>query len=185
MSFFCALQKCLPKRFMSKILGQLAEAQTPWLKNALIKMFMKAYSIDLDEAEIKNAEDFQSFNDFFTRALVPGARPLAQAPFVSPADGKVSEAGRLYGSRILQAKNRDYRLDELVPVSQKELSPYINGTFATIYLAPFNYHRVHMPCDGRLIKTVYVPGELFSVNGTTATHLPRLFARNERLVAFF
>jgi len=187
MNFFCALQKVIPQHSLSTLAGKLADSEIPWVKNLLIRLFKNAYNISLDEAQIKNYKEFVSFNNFFTRALEADARTYSQAPdlLLSPADGVVSEAGIIDGMRILQAKGRDYRLDELLPVPQSDWQPYVGGQFATIYLAPNDYHRFHMPCAGKLLKTVYVPGDLFSVNHSTAANVPRLFARNERLVAFF
>ena len=187
MSLFCALQKAIPQHLLSKAIGTLAQSEIVFIKNIFIQLFRKAYGIHLNEAEIKNFSEFKSFNDFFTRALESDARPITSdsSSIISPADGKVSASGAIDGVRIFQAKKHDYRLDELLPVAQADWSPFIGGQFATIYLAPNDYHRVHMPCNARLTKTVYVPGDLFSVNNTTAENIPRLFARNERLVAFF
>lgn len=184
---FAAVQSLVPQRAFSHLVGKIAASETSWVKKSFIAGFRQFYAINLAEAELENPNDYRSFNHFFTRALKPDARPLPTQNdlCLSPADGIISETGRIESGRILQAKNHDYRLDELLPVDMQDWLPFVHGDFATIYLAPRDYHRVHMPLDGRLIKTVYVPGDLYSVNQATATSVSRLFARNERLVAFF
>ena len=151
-----------------------------------IRGFLKLYRVDMSEAAETDPYRYGSFNEFFTRALKRGARPIARDAhaIASPADGCVSEAGSIEGDRLLQAKGRHYRLTELL-AAQPWASRFEGGSFATIYLAPFNYHRVHMPLRGELKETVYVPGRLFSVNTVTAQHVPRLFARNERVLTLF
>lgn len=184
---FAMLQAVVPQHLISRLVGQLAASEIPWVKSAFIGIFRHFFTLDLGEAELENASEYKSFNHFFTRALKPCARPLPQAErqIVSPADGVISEFGRIYAGRLIQAKNHDYRLDELLPVERQDWLPFVNGDFVTTYLAPSDYHRVHMPLAGRLTKTVYVPGQLYSVNQATASSIPRLFAKNERLIAFF
>lgn len=184
---FGFVQELVPQHALSKFIGRGAASTTEWVKDAAISGFRFFFNVNLREAEFEDPKAYSSFNHFFTRALKPDARPLpleANA-FVSPADGAVSESGPITAGRLIQAKNHDYRLDELLPVQTQDWMPYVNGDFATIYLAPSDYHRVHMPMDATLVKTVYVPGKLYSVNQATASSIPRLFAKNERLIAFF
>lgn len=180
---FAALQHVLPQHALSRCLGAFAASENNAVKRLLINAFMSAYRIDMTEFEGDSAGDFASFNDFFTRPLVPGSRPMPDNPnaVVSPADGTVSQTGPISAGHLLQAKGREYSLAELV--GGTELAKSLdNGCFATIYLAPHNYHRVHAPCAGELVETVELPGRLFSVNGITERHVSRLFVRNERLV---
>lgn len=183
---FVSLQHVLPQHGVSRLVLRATRARAPWLKNALIRQFLRLYAVDMSEAAQGDPYAFPSFNEFFTRALREGARPIAAAPgsIASPVDGCISEAGAIRGDRLLQAKGRDYRLRDLL-ARQPWAERFENGSFVTVYLAPFNYHRVHMPVRGRLEDTVYVPGRLFSVNGTTAAHVPNLFARNERVLTLF
>ena len=146
---------------------------------------MRHYGVALDEAERPFPEAYASFNDFFTRALKPGARPLADAALVSPVDGAVSQCGTIDGDSVFQAKGRAFSLAALLGDDEARASGYRGGAFATLYLSPRDYHRVHMPCDGRLVAMRYVPGRLFSVNAATAAGVDGLFARNERLVCHF
>jgi len=189
---FCLLQHCLPQKALSRLAGALANNQTPWLKNWLIRRFIAYFSVDMSEAVHSNYRQYKNFNEFFTRPLVDGARPLqgTEATVVSPADGAISEIGEIHHDRLLQAKGRDYSLQQLLAdgdaTSEEQLSDlFIGGNFATIYLSPKDYHRVHMPLGGRLRQTRYIPGQLFSVNQGTANHIDGLFARNERLVSIF
>lgn len=182
---FVWLQRLLPQHHLSRWVGRLARSQSPLLKNVLIRRFIKHFHVDLGEALIENAADFDSFNAFFTRALKPGARPLAEQPVVSPADGSISQLGHIRGSDLLQAKGQYFSLHDLLGGDACLTSEFINGEFATIYLSPSDYHRVHMPATGTLRCTRYVPGALFSVNNATANQVPGLFARNERLVCIF
>jgi phosphatidylserine decarboxylase len=156
------------------------------LKNFLIKQAIKTFNINMDEAISDELDSYQCFNDFFTRALKAEARPLDMGEKVvtSPADGVISQAGKIRKNKVLQAKNVDYSLARLVGNSD-QAKKYENGTFATIYLSPKDYHRVHIPAQGQLLTTRYIPGELFSVNQQTAEMVPNLFARNERLVCEF
>lgn len=182
---FATLQLMLPTRFLSELMYQLTRIEAPWFKNGFIKIFMKLFNISLAEAEFPRAEDYRSFNHFFTRALKDGARPLDPAPaFLCPVDGTVSQLGKIEGGRIFQAKGHSFTAEELLG-SAENAAPFLNGQFATIYLAPYNYHRIHMPVDADLQRWRYIPGRLFSVNSATARAMPKLFARNERVVAFF
>lgn len=184
---FAALQRVLPTRWLSSMVHRIAQIKHPGFKNALIRLFMRGFTIDLGEAERSQVEDYVSFNDFFTRALKPGARPLAADPqaFLSPVDGTVSQFGQIRDGRLIQAKGHSYSLLDLLAGDTERAAEFADGEFCTIYLAPYNYHRIHMPLDGRLQRWTYVPGRLFSVNAATARALPNLFARNERLNAIF
>ena len=184
--FFVWFQYVLPQHGLSRLILWATRVRVPWFKNRLVRGFLKLYPVDMREAAQSDPERFASFNDFFTRELKPGARPIAEDPraIACPADGVISEAGAIEGDRLLQAKNRHYTLSELL-AAQPWAGQFEGGTFATIYLAPFNYHRVHSPLRAQLQETVYVPGRLFSVNGVTASHVPRLFARNERVLMLF
>ncbi len=183
---FVALQRLLPKHALSRLIAKAAESQTVWLKNALIERAIASFDINIDEAESSDINDYKSFNSFFTRALKDGARPIESddRALVSPADGAVSQAGPINHHKIIQAKGSDYSASRLLGDSQQAKS-YENGSFATIYLSPRDYHRVHIPTTGKLLSTRYIPGDLFSVNDQTAQALPNLFARNERLVCEF
>jgi phosphatidylserine decarboxylase len=185
-SAFVALQHILPQHLLSRLAGRLAASHRPWLRDRLIRRFVAAYGVDLSEAA-RGIGDFRSFNDFFTRELKPGARPLADARkfILSPADGAISQLGAITKGRIIQAKGRDYSVAELLGTSAAEAARFEGGQFITIYLSPHDYHRVHMPAAGRLAATTYLPGALFSVNQATAAGVDRLFARNERLVCLF
>ena len=183
MNFFATLQAILPQHGLSRCLGAFAASGSKPVRRLLINGFKAAYRIDMSEFQGDDADDFTSFNDFFTRPLQPGARPLPDDPrlIVSPADGTVSQAGNLRGDRLMQAKGREYALDDLI--GDDDLAAGLaDGSFVTIYLAPHNYHRVHAPCAARLTGSLEIPGRLFSVNGVTERHVDGLFARNERLV---
>jgi phosphatidylserine decarboxylase len=183
---FVWLQYLLPQHALSRLVLRATRVRTPWFKDRLVRGFMKLYPIDMSEAAQADPYSYGSFNEFFTRALKPGVRRIADRvdEIACPVDGTISEAGRIEGDRLLQAKGRHYTLSELL-ASQSCASRFAGGAFATIYLAPFNYHRVHMPVSGRLRESVYIPGRLFSVNAVTAARVPRLFARNERVVTLF
>jgi phosphatidylserine decarboxylase len=180
------LQQLLPQHTLSRLVLAATRIRTAWFKNALTSAFLKAYPVDLGEAEQPDPRGFESFNAFFTRALRADARPIAMgtAELASPVDGTVSECGRIDGAALLQAKGHTYMLQDLL-AGQPWADRFAGGQFATIYLAPFNYHRVHMPLGGTLLDTIYVPGRLFSVNEATARAVPRLFARNERVLTRF
>ena len=183
---FAAVQQCLPTRALSSAMHALTRIRTPWFKNAFIRVFMRGFDISLDEAQVKNPEDFEHFNAFFTRALVAGARPQDAAgnAFVSPVDGTVSQFGDLQGgSELIQAKGHTYSAETLLGGRADWAAEFAGGQFITIYLAPYNYHRIHMPFAATLREWAYVPGRLFSVNHATARALPGVFARNERVVA--
>ncbi len=182
---FVQLQKVLPQHLISRAAGRLANAQAEWIRGPLIRTFADVYGVDMGEAERPDLSSYQSFNDFFTRALSPGARPIDPAPdsVVSPADGVVSQTGVIERGELLQAKGVRYSFRALA----KECADpsYEGGAFATIYLSPSDYHRVHLPVAGRLVRTVAVPGKLFSVNARTESGVEGLFAINERLVMEF
>lgn len=183
---FVWLQHLLPQHALSRLVLHATRIRAPWFKNRLVRGFMKLYTIDMTEAAQIDPLSYGSFNEFFTRALKPDVRRIADRPdeIACPVDGTISEAGRIEGDRLLQAKGRHYTLAELL-ASQRWASRFEGGAFATIYLAPFNYHRVHMPVSGHLRETVYIPGRLFSVNAVTTARVPQLFARNERVLTFF
>lgn len=184
---FIALQHVLPQHLATAFIHWLARVQHSLVRSALIKGFLKLYpQVDLGEAERTQVEQYASFNDFFTRALRAGARPIdvADTALVSPVDGRVSQAGAIEEGHLLQAKGHGYSAEALLG-SAARAEPFRGGRFATIYLAPFNYHRIHMPVAGTLREAVHVPGALYSVNQVTAENVPGLFARNERVVCLF
>lgn len=184
---FIALQHVLPQHGLSRLIHAIARSQTPWFKNLLITNFIKGFKPDLSDALIADPLAFESFNAFFTRALKPGARPLPEDPraLACPVDGTVSEIGRIEGDKLLQAKGRHYTLEALLAGRRDWVERFHGGHFATIYLAPYNYHRIHMTTGGELRDAWYVPGRLFSVNRVTADGVANLFARNERIACFF
>ena len=183
---FILLQRLLPRRALSRMLGRLARARGPrWLRRRVIRAFIARYRVDLAESEPSCPEAYESFNAFFTRALKAGARPLCAAGIACPADGVISQCGALDGDRLLQAKSRRYTLAALLAGDQRRVEAFRDGHFVTVYLAPRDYHRVHMPLQGQLQSSVYVPGELFSVNAVTAASVHNLFARNERHISYF
>lgn len=184
---FIFFQHLVPQHLLSRLVGRLADCKTGWVKNGFIRWFNRQYQINMAEAVEENPLAYPSFNAFFTRALKPEARPIDRDPdvLISPADGAISQLGKIEHGRIFQAKGRDYGLTTLLGGDLKRAEPFINGEFATIYLSPKDYHRVHMPISGVLRETVYVPGDLWSVNQVTAEGVDQLFARNERLVAIF
>ena len=184
---FVWMQYALPHHALSRLVGGLAASEKPWIKNPLIKWFSQRFGISLEEAKIQDPTAFPSFNAFFTRALQEGARPIdaTEQGIVSPADGVVSQCGQIRGSDVLQAKGAYFSVYELLGGDAALAEEFINGHFATIYLSPKDYHRVHMPISGTLRKILYVPGRLFSVNNATAEQVPKLFARNERAVCVF
>lgn len=186
MNVFTTLQQLVPQQKLSKVAGRLAASRHPYVKRTFIRGFAKAYNISLDEYERQSLNAYESFNDFFTRELKEDARTIDTTAngIVSPADGIISQLGQIKDHKMLQAKGRHYDVGQLLADSE-DGSYFADGSFATIYLAPSNYHRVHMPFTGTLTKTRYVPGTLFSVNNTTAANVPDLFARNERLVCMF
>lgn len=186
-TLFIIVQYLLPQHLISRLVGHLAEARIFWLKNLLIERFISHYGVNMSEAEEEDPRVYRSFNEFFTRALKPDARSICSGKkeIACPADGAISQLGKIEEGRIFQAKGHDYSLYTLLGGNNADALPFKNGRFATVYLSPKDYHRVHMPMDGKLIATHYIPGQLFSVNQTTAENVDRLFARNERLVCLF
>jgi phosphatidylserine decarboxylase len=184
---FVALQYVLPQHFLTAIIWRTARIRNLSIKNFLITRFVSLYNVDIDDVELDVPGDFATFNDFFIRELVDGARPVDANDdrIVSPVDGTVSIAGVIRGDSIIQAKGIDYSLNDLLATDLDKASAYVGGTFATVYLAPYNYHRVHAPLAGTLIAAHYVPGDLFSVNEATVARVSGLFRRNERLVMHF
>lgn len=186
-SIFVALQYLLPRHGLTRVIHALARIRSTRVKDFLITRFVRLYDVDTDEIKLDIPNDFATFNDFFIRELKVAARPIDAAPhsIVSPVDGTVSVAGSLRGNSILQAKGLDYSVQDLLVTDIEEAAAYQNGRFATIYLAPYNYHRIHAPLAGELVAARYVPGDLFSVNGATVSRVNGLFRRNERLVMHF
>ncbi len=182
---FILFQYIVPQHLLSRLIGKLAECKTPWIKNPLIKAFIKQYKVNMAEAQQSEAEYYDNFNAFFTRPLKDGAREICDTGIASPADGAVSQLGDIENGRIFQAKGQSYTATELLGGDEQLANEFAGGKFATIYLSPKDYHRVHMPIDGKLRHGIYVPGDLFSVNNATADNVPRLFSRNERYVAIF
>lgn len=184
--WFARVQPWLPTRRLSAFMFGVANVRNRVFKNALIRWFVQAYGVDLSEAACADPARFEHFNAFFTRALKPGARPQPADPaaFSSPVDGTVSQIGPVREGSLLQAKGYDYTVAELL-TDHDLAAEFWDGGYCTLYLAPHNYHRVHMPCAGKLRQWLYVPGRLFSVNPATARSIPGLFARNERMVAVF
>jgi phosphatidylserine decarboxylase len=184
---FVALQHLLPQHGISRLVLAATRSRSPAFKNALIRLFVRGFKPDMGDAVEREPTAYPSFNEFFTRALREGTRPVDADPraVVSPVDGTVSEAGTLTADRLLQAKGHEYSLRALLAGNSAWESTFAGGTFATIYLAPYNYHRIHMALPGELRESFYVPGRLFSVNRTTARLVPGLFSRNERVFCGF
>jgi phosphatidylserine decarboxylase len=178
-------QYLLPKRALTVLAGKIANLRGGALTHALIRRFIAHYGVDMAEAADPRVESYATFNEFFTRPLRAGVRPIAAAPFVCPVDSAISQFGPIEHDQIFQAKGHSYSTRALVGGDQALAHQFDHGHFATLYLAPKDYHRIHMPCDGRLVRMIYVPGDLFSVNPLTARHVPNLFARNERVVCVF
>ena len=178
-------QYLLPKQLLTTLAGRLASAHAGGLTTAAIRRFVARYGVDMSEAANPDIASYASFNDFFTRALRPGLRPLADAAALCPVDGAVSQLGPIERDQIFQAKGHHYSTTALLGGDAPLAAQFQDGHFATIYLSPRDYHRIHMPCDGRLLRMEHVPGALFSVNPTTARGVPGLFARNERVVCLF
>jgi len=183
---FVILQYCLPQHALSRMIGCAMNSRTTWLKNALIKWFIKRYQVDMSLAAKENPKDYATFNDFFIRHLKPNSRSIAQNKnaIISPADGCISQLGKIQQNKIFQAKGIDYTLQALMG-DEAWAKDFENGHFATVYLSPKDYHRVHVPFAGKLIAMRYIPGQLFSVNTQTTEHVPGLFSRNERAVCLF
>ena len=185
--FFILVQYLLPHHLLSRLVAVMANSKISIIKNTLIRIFIVRYKVDMSEARYSDASHYRTFNEFFTRQLTTDARPfsLNAEAVVSPADGAISELGQIKDDQMLQAKGHYYSVVDLLGGSPQDAEPFRDGNFATVYLAPRDYHRVHMPVAGTLKKTIYVPGRLFSVNQTTANSVPGLFARNERLICHF
>ncbi len=179
------VQYLLPKRALTQFAGRIAGVRGAALTTGLIKWFVRRYKVNMSEAASPALSSYATFNDFFTRALQEGARPLAGADLICPVDGAISQLGRIEGQQIFQAKGHHYSSTALLGGDSALAAQFDDGSFATLYLSPKDYHRIHMPCDGHLSRMIYVPGELFSVNPATARSVPGLFARNERVVCIF
>ncbi len=179
------LQYLYPKHALTAFAGKVANAKAGGITTAIIRWFVGRYNVNMSEAAEPDITRYPTFNAFFTRALRPGARPLADAGFICPVDGAISQFGSIDDDRIIQAKNHDYSTVALVGGDRDLAAQFRQGSFATLYLSPKDYHRVHMPCAGRLTRMIYVPGSLFSVNPATVRGVPELFARNERVVCVF
>ena len=180
-----SLQYLLPKQAITTLAGKFANAKAGRLTTAVISWFIRRYGVNMTEAAQPDIQQYQTFNDFFTRSLRVGVRSMAKAEFVCPADGAVSQFGAIEADQIFQAKGHAYSTSAIVGGDQELAKYFENGSFATLYLSPKDYHRVHMPCDGHLKRMIYVPGALFSVNPATAENIPGLFARNERVICEF
>ena len=178
-------QYLLPKQALTRFAGFVASRERGWVTTEIIRRFVAKYRVNMDEALDANIASYLTFNDFFTRALKPGARPLAPADLVCPVDGAISQFGAIAHDQLIQAKGHQYSTTAMVGGDAALAAQYLNGHFATIYLSPKDYHRIHMPAGGRLTRMIYVPGDLFSVNPVTARGVPGLFARNERVVCVF
>lgn len=181
------LQHVLPQHLVSRVAGQLAACRAPWFKNWFITRFVRAYGVNMQEAQQEDPTQYQHFNDFFTRPLKPGLRPLPAdaAAIACPADGAISAIGRIDNGSIFQAKGKSFSLQALIGGDDNWVQRFRNGSFATVYLSPKDYHRVHMPFGGTLREFLYIPGDLYSVNQNTAENVDGLFARNERAVCLF
>ncbi|MER2540696.1 MAG: archaetidylserine decarboxylase [Azonexus sp.] len=178
-------QYLIPKQALTFLAGKLASKEAGGLTTSVIRWFVGRYNVNMAEAANPDIASYKSFNEFFTRPLKDGARPQADAAFISPVDGAISQFGPIERDQIFQAKGHSYSTTALVGGDRELAAQFENGSFATLYLSPRDYHRIHMPCDGKLTRMIYVPGELFSVNPTTARGVPGLFARNERVVCVF
>lgn len=179
------LQYSLPKQALTLLAGILANIKTPAIKDALIRYFIGKYHINLQEALEENPKHYATFNDFFIRHLKPECRPISKASIVSPVDGYISQIGPINEGTLVQAKGKHYSVHELLSCKKEQSALFNSGLFATLYLSPQDYHRIHMPLDATLKEMIYVPGKLFSVQPATARMIPQLFAQNERLVVFF
>ena len=178
-------QYLLPKLALTRLAGRVARGEDERITPALIRWFVRKYGVNMEEALYADIKHYTSFNAFFTRALRQGARPLADSDFTCPVDGTISQFGAIEHGQIFQAKGHRYSTTALVGGDARLAALFDHGSFATLYLSPRDYHRIHMPCDGKLLRMIYVPGSLFSVNPTTARGVPGLFSRNERVVCVF
>ncbi len=182
---FSLFQYVLPHHFLSRVIGIFAESK--FAKNLLIRFFIQKYKVDMSEAQSAVVEEYVNFNAFFTRKLKKKARPISNNPnvIISPADGKLMAVGRIKGGQLIQAKNHYFSSQDLLGGDNTLAGAFSNGSFATVYLSPRDYHRLHMPLKGTLMRTIHIPGRLFSVGDATSSNVPNLFARNERLVCVF
>lgn len=178
------LQYFLPQHWLSMLMFRFTRIENTWIKNTFTRWFVKTYQVDLSQAKRQQVEDYKHFNDFFTRSLKPNARVIADSPIVCPVDGLVSQVGEITDAQLVQAKGRYYNSQALLG-SVEKAKGFNQGFFSTIYLSPKDYHRIHMPYDGKLIAMDYIPGDLFSVNQKTVQNVDNLFARNERVVCYF
>ena len=178
-------QYLLPKQALTLLAGHIASARGGANTTRLIRWFVKRYGVDMSEAARPDIESYATFNEFFTRLLKPGVRPIAQADLICPVDGAISQFGRIERDQVFQAKGHRYSTTALVGGDATLARRFDDGHFATLYLSPRDYHRIHMPCDGHIVRMIHVPGDLFSVNPATARGVPGLFARNERVVCVF
>jgi len=178
-------QYLIPKQALTLLAGKLASAEAGALTTSIIRWFVGRYGVNMAEAANPDIASYASFNEFFTRPLCDGVRPLAAADLICPVDGAITQFGAIERDQIFQAKGHSYSTVALVGGDRELAAQFENGSFATLYLSPRDYHRIHMPCDGRLIRMIHVPGALFSVNPTTVRGVPGLFARNERVVCVF
>lgn len=186
LSFIRTLPQVLcPKQALTVFAGFLANCRVSWIKNGLIAWFISKFSVDMTMAQEENPKAYPCFNDFFIRHLKPQYRPITEADIASPVDGVISQLGLIQQGQLVQAKGHTYTADELLACTPALSQLFDGGQFATFYLSPKDYHRIHMPCEGTLREMIYVPGTLFSVQPKTASSIPKLFARNERLVIFF
>ncbi len=185
--FLTLLQYILPQHSLSRLAGKISYCKWPWFKNRFIRWFIRRYGVNMDEAVIADPYDYPHFNAFFTRALKPDTRPIDQASgvIISPADACISQCGQLQDDRLLQAKGQYYTLSRLLGNKPEQVALFRDGYFATLYLAPGDYHRVHMPIDGTLQSMTYIPGRLFSVNQHTVDNIAHVFTRNERVICLF
>lgn len=179
------IQYCLPKQAITFLAGKFANARAGWLTTAVIRWFVGRYGVNMAEAAEPDIKSYKTFNDFFTRALRADARPIADAEFICPVDGAISQFGAIKSGQIFQAKGHQYSATALLAGNSALAEQFKDGSFATLYLSPRDYHRIHMPCNGKLKSMHYVPGDLFSVNPLTVKGVPGLFARNERVVCEF
>ncbi len=175
----------VPQQALTAFAGWVSSRERGWVTTEIIRRFVAKYQVNMDEALDSSIASYATFNAFFTRALKPGARPIANAALVCPVDGAISQFGAIKRDQIFQAKGHSYSTTAVVGGDAALATQFENGSFATLYLSPRDYHRIHMPCDGRLTRMIYVPGDLFSVNPVTARGVPGLFARNERVVCVF
>ncbi|HIC7359098.1 TPA: archaetidylserine decarboxylase [Legionella pneumophila] len=178
-------QYLIPKHGITALAGYFADVKSPCFKNFLIRSFIHKFDVDMSEALIEDPKSYDSFNDFFIRHLKPECRPLSQSDIICPVDGCISEIGTIERGQLLQAKGKYYSVQELLACDAQLAEQFVQGQFATLYLSPKDYHRVHMPIDAELVSMTYIPGALFSVQPATTRIVPKLFARNERLAIFF